>query len=72
VASGGAFAGPLLLELQLSPVQGWFDEGLAEYFGSIYIGKQVELGGDPELLAEWHEDALDDLECGAIRRYRSR
>ena len=49
------------LNYNYPPVQGWFDEGLAEYFGSIYIGKQVELGGDPELLAEWHEDALDDL-----------
>ena len=37
------------LNYNYPPVQGWFDEGLAEYFGSIYIGKQVELGGDPEL-----------------------
>jgi hypothetical protein len=62
VASGGASAGALFLNYNYPPtVQGWFDEGLAEYFGSIYIGKQVELGGDPELLPEWHEDALDDL-----------
>jgi len=39
---------------------------------SIYIGKQVELGGDPELLAEWHETRSMIWECGAIRRYRSR
>src|SRR5208337_877574 len=43
------------------PVESWFDEGLAEYFGSIYIGKEVELGGDPELQSEWHENAFDDL-----------
>ena len=42
------------------PAQGWFDEGLAEYFGSIQIGKQVEIGGDPELAPEWHEDAFED------------
>ena len=59
-----AVAHPLahyLLNFNYPPTQGWFDEGLAEYFGSIYIGKQVELGGDPELLPEWHEDAFDDL-----------
>ncbi len=50
-----------LLNYNYPPVQGWFDEGLAEYFGSIYIGKEVELGGDPELQSEWHEDAFDDL-----------
>ncbi|MGA7288551.1 MAG: tetratricopeptide repeat protein, partial [Terriglobales bacterium] len=30
-------------------------------FGSINIGKKVELGGDPELLPEWHEDVFDDM-----------
>jgi len=50
-----------LLNFNYPPVQGWFDEGLAEYFGSIYIGKEVELGGDPELQSDWHEDAFDDL-----------
>jgi len=48
-----------LLNYNYPPVQGWFDEGLAEYFGSIYIGKEVELGGDPELQSEWHEDIFD-------------
>ncbi|MGA2359811.1 MAG: hypothetical protein ABSF66_12480, partial [Terriglobales bacterium] len=48
-----------LLNYNYPPVQGWFDEGLAEYFGSIYIGKEVEIGGDPELQAEWHEDIFD-------------
>jgi len=59
-----AVAHPLahyLLNFNYPAAAAWFDEGLAEYFGSIYIGKQVELGGDPELAAEWHEDAFDDL-----------
>jgi tetratricopeptide (TPR) repeat protein len=44
------------------PAQEWFDEGLAEYFGSIQIGsKQVEMGGDPELAPEWHEDIFDEM-----------
>jgi len=58
-----AVAHPLahyLLNFNYPPTQGWFDEGLAEYFGSIDIGKQVEIGADPELLPEWHEDAFDD------------
>ncbi|MGO9403019.1 MAG: tetratricopeptide repeat protein [Terriglobales bacterium] len=59
-----AIAHPLahyLLNYNYPPTEGWFDEGLAEYFGSIQIGKQVELGGDPELAPEWHEDIFDDL-----------
>src|SRR5271163_4743005 len=55
-----------LLNYNYPPAAGWFDEGLAEYFGSIYIGKDVELGGDPELQSEWHEDAFDDM-AGAKR-----
>ena len=58
-----AVAHPLahyLLNYNYPPAQGWFDEGLAEYFGSIQIGKQVEIGGDPELAPEWHEDAFED------------
>jgi tetratricopeptide (TPR) repeat protein len=43
------------------PAQGWFDEGLAEYFGSIEIDKQVGMGGDPELAPEWHEDIFDEV-----------
>ena len=45
-----AVAHPLahyLLNYNYPPAQGWFDEGLAEYFGSIQIGRQVEIGGDP-------------------------
>jgi len=59
-----AVAHPLahyLLNYNYPPAQGWFDEGLAEYFGSIQIGKQVEIGGDPELAPEWHEDAFEEL-----------
>ncbi len=59
-----AVAHPLahyLLNYNYPPAQGWFDEGLAEYFGSIQIGKQVGIGGDPELAPEWHEDIFDEL-----------
>ena len=59
-----AVAHPLahyLLNYNYPPAQGWFDEGLAEYFGSIQIGRQVEIGGDPELAPEWHEDIFDEL-----------
>ncbi|MBZ5615270.1 MAG: hypothetical protein LAO23_14775 [Acidobacteriia bacterium] len=59
-----AVAHPLahyLLNFNYPPAQGWFDEGLAEYFGSIQIGKQVEIGGDPELAPEWHEDVFDEM-----------
>jgi len=60
-----AVAHPLahyLLNYNYPPAQGWFDEGLAEYFGSIHIGKQVEIGGDPELAPEWHEDIFDEMQ----------
>jgi tetratricopeptide (TPR) repeat protein len=50
-----------LLNYNYPPAQGWFDEGLAEYFGSIDIGKQVEIGSDPELAPEWHEDVFDEV-----------
>ena len=59
-----AVAHPLahyFLNYNYPTAQGWFDEGLAEYFGSIYIGKQVEIGGDPELLPDWHEDIFDEM-----------
>ena len=59
-----AVAHPLahyFLNYNYPPTQGWFDEGLAEYFGSIYLGKQIEIGADPELLPEWHEDAFEDV-----------
>src|SRR6202049_4527667 len=40
----------MLLTYNYPPAQGWFDEGLAEYFSSIRVdNRQVELGNDPEL-----------------------
>ncbi len=40
----------MLLNYNYPPAQGWFDEGLAEYFTSIRLDdRQVEIGGDPEL-----------------------
>jgi tetratricopeptide (TPR) repeat protein len=59
-----AVAHPLahyFLNYNYPPAAGWFDEGLAEYFGSIHIGKQVEIGGDPELQSDWHEDVFDEM-----------
>ena len=40
-------------------MQGWFDEGIAEYFGAVQVDKEVNIGGDPELQPEWHEDIFD-------------
>jgi tetratricopeptide (TPR) repeat protein len=38
------------LNFNYPPTQPWFDEGLAEYFSSLYLtAKAAELGGDPEL-----------------------
>ena len=49
----------MLLNYNYPPAQGWFDEGLAEYFSSIRIdNKQVQIGGDPELGAAFTEDLL--------------
>jgi hypothetical protein len=40
----------LLLNYNYPQVPAWFDEGLAEYFGSIRVDdKKYEIGGDPEL-----------------------
>jgi hypothetical protein len=51
----------LLLNYNYPPVQGWFDEGLAEYFSSIRLDdKQVEIGGDPELQSAYTEDLLQN------------
>lgn len=48
-----------LLSYNYPPAQGWFDEGLCEYFSSILIqNKTVELGGDPELETSVKEDLL--------------
>ncbi|MFY9740637.1 MAG: hypothetical protein WA252_07630 [Candidatus Sulfotelmatobacter sp.] len=42
----------MLLHDNYPPVEGWFDEGLAEYFGSIRLDdKNYQIGSDPELQA---------------------
>ena len=49
----------MFLNYNYPPAQGWFDEGLAEYFSSIRIdNRQVEIGGDPELVPTVKEDLL--------------
>jgi tetratricopeptide (TPR) repeat protein len=48
-----------LLTFNYPPAQGWFDEGLCEYFSSIRIAnKTVELGADPELQPSVKEDLV--------------
>ena len=48
-----------LLNFNYPPAQGWFDEGLAEYFSSIRLdNKDVEMGADPELQATAKEDLI--------------
>jgi Flp pilus assembly protein TadD len=43
----------MFLSYNYPPAQGWFDEGLAEYFSSIRLdNKQVEIGADPQSLTE--------------------
>src|SRR5258708_4974834 len=51
----------MLLNYNYPPAQGWFDEGLVEYFSSIRVdNKQVEIGGDPELHASVAKDLLQN------------
>lgn len=51
----------LLLNFNYPPAQGWFDEGLAEYFSSIRLDdKKYEIGGDPELHPAFAQDLLQD------------
>jgi hypothetical protein len=51
----------MLLRYNYPPAQGWFDEGLAEYFSSIRLDdKQVEIGGDPALGTSRAPDLLAD------------
>jgi tetratricopeptide (TPR) repeat protein len=46
----------MLLSDNYPPVQGWFDEGLAEYFSSIRLDdRNYEIGGDPEMLSASRE-----------------
>ena len=48
-----------LLNFNYPPAQGWFDEGLAEYFSSIRLdNKEVEIGADPEIQPAAKEDLL--------------
>lgn len=60
-----AIAHPLghyLMNHNYPPAQGWFDEGFAEYFGSLRLdNKGVDIGGDPELASEWYEDIFEDV-----------
>jgi tetratricopeptide (TPR) repeat protein len=37
-----------LLNYNYPPVQPWFDEGFAQYFSSLLLGKSVQIGGEPE------------------------
>src|SRR5580700_6211430 len=40
----------MLLNYNYPPTQGWFDEGLLEYFSTIHVdNKHVEMGSDPQL-----------------------
>jgi hypothetical protein len=49
----------LLMNYNYPPVEGWFDEGLAEYFSSLRVdNQQVEIGGDPELNSIFTGDLL--------------
>jgi tetratricopeptide (TPR) repeat protein len=61
-----AIAHPLahyLMNYNYPPTQGWFDEGFAEYFGSVRLdNKGVDIGGDPELTSEWYENAFEELD----------
>ena len=51
-----------LMNYNYPPAQGWFDEGFAEYFGSLRVdNKGVDIGGDPEMTSEWYEDAFENL-----------
>lgn len=51
----------MLLTYNYPPAQGWFDEGLAQYFSSVRLdNRQVELGGDPELVSSVSQGLLGD------------
>ena len=51
----------MLLNANYPPAQGWFDEGLCEYFSSMRVdNKQVEIGGDPELQPSVTTDLLQN------------
>lgn len=47
----------MLLNDNYPPAQGWFDEGLAQYFSSIRLNDQkYEIGSDPELQSPFPDD----------------
>jgi len=51
----------LLMNYNYPPVEGWFDEGMAEYFSSIRVdNRQVEIGGDPEMTGVFTQDLLQN------------
>jgi hypothetical protein len=51
----------MLLNYNYPPVQGWFDEGIAEYFSSIRVDdKRVEIGSDPELQSAFSDNLLQN------------
>jgi len=48
-----------LLNFNYPPAQGWFDEGLAEYFSAVHLdNREVEIGADPELLPTLKQDLI--------------
>jgi tetratricopeptide (TPR) repeat protein len=52
----------MLLNYNYPPVQGWFDEGLAEYFTSIRLDdKNYQIGSDPELDSALSGNSLGSL-----------
>ncbi len=51
----------MLLNANYPPVQGWFDEGLAEYSSSVRLDdKNYQIGGDPELHSAFTQDLLQN------------
>ena len=42
----------VFLNYNYPPTQPWFDEGFAEYFSSLRLDRQVQIGNDPESFTE--------------------
>ena len=58
----------MLLNDNYPPVQGWFDEGLAEYFSSIRLDdKNYQIGSDPELQAASAQSMAGNQSAAAPR-----
>src|SRR3984893_15084112 len=50
-----------MLNYNYPPTPPWFDEGVAEYFASLYLtAKNAELGSDPELNPAYETDLLEN------------